>query len=171
MNPQVWRRRIGLSPRCARCASLGFVPIYKATETVGFTLGDRLMAGACGGLAAMSALGLPYWPAVPARPWMASACTLPCAAAPMTARASHTIRQGRDGLSRRRPASGRPPQRPGHRHQLPVTPTGAGGAERRMRSATSTAAAWSCPFCPTLWQRVTGMLEPVRISTLHCCAC
>ena len=46
--------------------ALGFVLIYKATETVSFAQGDLMMVGAFGGLAAMAALGFPYWLAVPA---------------------------------------------------------------------------------------------------------
>ena len=46
--------------------ALGFVLIYKATETVSFAQGDLMMVGAFGGLAAMTALGFPYWLAVPA---------------------------------------------------------------------------------------------------------
>jgi branched-chain amino acid transport system permease protein len=46
--------------------ALGFVLIYKATETVSFAQGDMMMVGAFGGLAAMTALGFPFWLAVPA---------------------------------------------------------------------------------------------------------
>ena len=46
--------------------ALGFVLIYKATETVSFAQGDLMMAGAFIGLACMTFLGLPYWLAVPA---------------------------------------------------------------------------------------------------------
>ena len=45
--------------------ALGFVLIYKATETVSFAQGDLMMVGAFAGLAAMTALGFPYWLAVP----------------------------------------------------------------------------------------------------------
>ncbi len=45
--------------------ALGFVLIYKATETVSFAQGDLMMVGAFGGLAAMTVLGFPYWLAVP----------------------------------------------------------------------------------------------------------
>ena len=45
--------------------ALGFVLIYKATETVSFSQGDLMMVGAFGGLAAMTALGFPFWLAVP----------------------------------------------------------------------------------------------------------
>jgi branched-chain amino acid transport system permease protein len=44
--------------------ALGFVLIYKATETVSFAQGDLMMMGAFGGLAAMTWLGLPYWLAI-----------------------------------------------------------------------------------------------------------
>ena len=44
--------------------ALGFVLIYKATETVSFAQGDLMMLGAFGGLAGMSWLGFPYWLAV-----------------------------------------------------------------------------------------------------------
>lgn len=41
--------------------ALGFVLIYKATETVSFAQGELMMLGAFGGLAAMTLLGFPYW--------------------------------------------------------------------------------------------------------------
>jgi branched-chain amino acid transport system permease protein len=41
--------------------ALGFVLIYKATETVNFAQGELMMLGAFAGLAAMAYLGLPYW--------------------------------------------------------------------------------------------------------------
>ena len=44
--------------------ALGFVLIYKATETVSFAQGDLMMLGAFGGLAAMTWIGFPYWLAV-----------------------------------------------------------------------------------------------------------
>jgi branched-chain amino acid transport system permease protein len=46
--------------------ALGFVLIYKATETVSFAQGDLMMLGAFLGLALLSGLGLPAWVAVPA---------------------------------------------------------------------------------------------------------
>ena len=46
--------------------ALGFVLIYKATETVSFAQGDLMMLGAFGGLAGMTMLGFPVWLAVPA---------------------------------------------------------------------------------------------------------
>jgi len=46
--------------------ALGFVLIYKATETVSFAQGDMMMVGAFVGLAAMTALGFPFWISVPA---------------------------------------------------------------------------------------------------------
>ncbi|MDP2419406.1 MAG: branched-chain amino acid ABC transporter permease [Hydrogenophaga sp.] len=46
--------------------ALGFVLIYKATETVSFAQGDLMMVGAFGGLAAMTVLGFPFWISVPA---------------------------------------------------------------------------------------------------------
>ena len=46
--------------------ALGFVLIYKATETVSFAQGDLMMVGAFGGLAAMTMLGFPFWLSVPA---------------------------------------------------------------------------------------------------------
>ena len=45
--------------------ALGFVLIYKATETVSFAQGELMMLGAFGGLAGMTLLGFPYWLAVP----------------------------------------------------------------------------------------------------------
>ena len=45
--------------------ALGFVLIYKATETVSFAQGDLMMLGAFAGLAGMTFLGFPYWLAVP----------------------------------------------------------------------------------------------------------
>ena len=41
--------------------ALGFVLIYKATETVSFAQGELMMLGAFSGLAGMSLLGFPYW--------------------------------------------------------------------------------------------------------------
>ena len=44
--------------------ALGFVLIYKGTETVSFAQGDLMMLGAFGGLACMTMLGFPFWLAV-----------------------------------------------------------------------------------------------------------
>ena len=44
--------------------ALGFVLIYKATETVSFAQGDLMMLGAFLGLALMTALSFPFWLAV-----------------------------------------------------------------------------------------------------------
>jgi branched-chain amino acid transport system permease protein len=44
--------------------ALGFVLIYKATETVSFAQGELMMLGAFGGLAAMTFFGFPYWVSV-----------------------------------------------------------------------------------------------------------
>jgi branched-chain amino acid transport system permease protein len=44
--------------------ALGFVLIYKATETVSFAQGELMMLGAFGGLVGMTFLGFPYWLAV-----------------------------------------------------------------------------------------------------------
>ncbi len=41
--------------------ALGFVLIYKATETVSFAQGELMMLGAFLGLALMTLLGLPFW--------------------------------------------------------------------------------------------------------------
>jgi branched-chain amino acid transport system permease protein len=41
--------------------ALGFVLIYKATETVSFAQGDLMMLGAFCGLGCMSFLGFPFW--------------------------------------------------------------------------------------------------------------
>jgi branched-chain amino acid transport system permease protein len=47
--------------------ALGFVLIYKATETVSFAQGDLMMVGAFGGLAGDdTVLGFSVWVAVPA---------------------------------------------------------------------------------------------------------
>ncbi len=46
--------------------ALGFVLIYKATETVSFAQGDLMMLGAFIGLACMTFAGFPFWLAVPA---------------------------------------------------------------------------------------------------------
>ena len=46
--------------------ALGFVLIYKATETVSFAQGDLMMVGAFGGMLAMTLMGFPFWLAVPA---------------------------------------------------------------------------------------------------------
>jgi len=45
--------------------ALGFVLIYKATETVSFAQGELMMLGAFCGLALVTLLGWPYWLAVP----------------------------------------------------------------------------------------------------------
>ncbi|RQP25817.1 branched-chain amino acid ABC transporter permease [Piscinibacter terrae] len=45
--------------------ALGFVLIYKATETVSFAQGELMMLGAFAGLTGMSFLGLPFWAAAP----------------------------------------------------------------------------------------------------------
>jgi len=44
--------------------ALGFVLIYKGTETVSFAQGELMMLGAFGALAAMTMLDFPYWLAV-----------------------------------------------------------------------------------------------------------
>jgi branched-chain amino acid transport system permease protein len=44
--------------------ALGFVLIYKATETVSFAQGDLMMLGAFAGLATMTFLSFPFWLAV-----------------------------------------------------------------------------------------------------------
>jgi branched-chain amino acid transport system permease protein len=44
--------------------ALGFVLIYKATETVSFAQGELMMLGAFCGLATMTFLGFPFWLAV-----------------------------------------------------------------------------------------------------------
>jgi branched-chain amino acid transport system permease protein len=44
--------------------ALGFVLIYKATETVSFAQGELMMLGAFCGLAMMTMLGFPFWLAV-----------------------------------------------------------------------------------------------------------
>jgi branched-chain amino acid transport system permease protein len=45
--------------------ALGFVLIYKATETVNFAQGELMMLGAFAGFVLMSLFGLPFWLAVP----------------------------------------------------------------------------------------------------------
>ncbi len=44
--------------------ALGFVLIYKATETVTFAQGELMMLGAFGGLAGMTMMGFPFWLAI-----------------------------------------------------------------------------------------------------------
>ena len=44
--------------------AMGFVLIYKATETVSFAQGELMMLGAFCGLVGMTMLGFPYWLAV-----------------------------------------------------------------------------------------------------------
>ncbi len=53
--------------------ALGFVLIYKATETVSFAQGDLMMLGAFGGLALLTLMGLPYWLTIPCA-MLAMAC-------------------------------------------------------------------------------------------------
>ena len=55
----------GISQGCIYgLIALGFVLIYKATETVSFAQGELMMLGAFGGLACMTMLGFPFWLAV-----------------------------------------------------------------------------------------------------------
>ena len=55
----------GISQGCIYgLIALGFVLIYKATETVSFAQGELMMLGAFGGLAAMTFMGFPFWLAV-----------------------------------------------------------------------------------------------------------
>lgn len=55
----------GISQGCIYgLIALGFVLIYKATETVSFAQGELMMLGAFCGLAAMTMMGFPYWLAV-----------------------------------------------------------------------------------------------------------
>jgi branched-chain amino acid transport system permease protein len=57
----------GLSQGCIYgLIALGFVLIYKATETVNFAQGELMMLGAFLGVTATTVLGLPYWAAVAA---------------------------------------------------------------------------------------------------------
>ncbi|MES2974157.1 MAG: branched-chain amino acid ABC transporter permease [Pseudomonadota bacterium] len=52
----------GISQGCIYgLIALGFVLIYKATETVSFVQGELMMLGAFCGLACMTMLGFPYW--------------------------------------------------------------------------------------------------------------
>ena len=44
--------------------ALGFVLIYKGTETVSFAQGELMMLGAFGGLACMTLMGFPFWLAI-----------------------------------------------------------------------------------------------------------
>ncbi len=55
----------GISQGCIYgLIALGFVLIYKATETVSFAQGELMMLGAFCGLALMTVLGFPFWVAV-----------------------------------------------------------------------------------------------------------
>ncbi|HSV53665.1 MAG TPA: branched-chain amino acid ABC transporter permease [Burkholderiaceae bacterium] len=55
----------GISQGCIYgLIALGFVLIYKATETVSFAQGELMMLGAFGGLACMTMIGFPFWLAV-----------------------------------------------------------------------------------------------------------
>jgi branched-chain amino acid transport system permease protein len=55
----------GLSQGCIYgLIALGFVLIYKATETVNFAQGELMMLGAFAGLLAAAYFGLPYWAAL-----------------------------------------------------------------------------------------------------------
>ena len=57
----------GISQGCIYgLIALGFVLIYKATETVNFAQGELMMLGAFLGLTGTVIIGLPYWVAVPA---------------------------------------------------------------------------------------------------------
>src|SRR5918995_746135 len=55
----------GISQGCIYgLIALGFVLIYKATETVSFAQGELMMLGAFMGLASMTFMGFPFWLAV-----------------------------------------------------------------------------------------------------------
>jgi branched-chain amino acid transport system permease protein len=55
----------GISQGCIYgLIALGFVLIYKATETVSFAQGELMMLGAFAGLASMTFLGFPFWLAI-----------------------------------------------------------------------------------------------------------
>jgi branched-chain amino acid transport system permease protein len=57
----------GISQGCIYgLIALGFVLIYKATETVNFAQGELMMLGAFLGVTATTVLGLPYWAAIAA---------------------------------------------------------------------------------------------------------
>ena len=57
----------GISQGCIYgLIALGFVLIYKATETVNFAQGELMMLGAFIGVTATTVLGLPYWAAIAA---------------------------------------------------------------------------------------------------------
>jgi branched-chain amino acid transport system permease protein len=57
----------GISQGCIYgLIALGFVLIYKATETVNFAQGELMMLGAFVGVTATAVLGLPYWAAIAA---------------------------------------------------------------------------------------------------------
>jgi branched-chain amino acid transport system permease protein len=67
-NPEVTRLQLlqlliaGTAQGCIYgLIALGFVLIYKATETVSFAQGDLMMLGAFAGLASMTFLGFPFW--------------------------------------------------------------------------------------------------------------
>ena len=56
----------GISQGCIYgLIALGFVLIYKATETINFAQGELMMLGAFLGLTTTSVMGLPYWAGVP----------------------------------------------------------------------------------------------------------
>ncbi len=56
----------GISQGCIYgLIALGFVLIYKATETINFAQGELMMLGAFLGLTATVVMGLPYWAGVP----------------------------------------------------------------------------------------------------------
>jgi len=57
----------GISQGCIYgLIALGFVLIYKATETINFAQGELMMLGAFLGLTCTVVIGLPYWAGVPA---------------------------------------------------------------------------------------------------------
>ena len=61
--------------------ALGFVLIYKATETVSFAQGELMMLGAFCGLALMTLLGFPFWLAVLGAIAGDGACSACCSSA------------------------------------------------------------------------------------------
>src|SRR3989344_3642648 len=69
-SPPRWRQPLlvlqiivaGIAQGCVYgLIALGFVLIYKATETVNFAQGELMMLGAFTGLACMGLFGLPFW--------------------------------------------------------------------------------------------------------------
>ena len=72
--------------------ALGFVLIYKATETVSFAQGELMMLGAFAGFALMTLAGWPFWLAMPMTRSRCWRCSASASSASSSARSSASRR-------------------------------------------------------------------------------